>query len=84
MSGRAIRAAADNKQTPESIDVMRRVLAVDPKNVEALWLVGMAEAEAGDRTAGTTKMQQALDQIPEGAPNRDVLAKKLEEMKSGN
>jgi cytochrome c-type biogenesis protein CcmH len=81
--GRAIRTAAGNKQTPESIAVMRRVLDVDPKNVEALWLLGMAEAEAGERAAGTAKMQQALDQIPENAPNRDVLAKKLEEMKAG-
>ena len=82
--GRAIRAAAGNKQTPESVAVMRRVLGLDAANVEALWLVGMAEAEAGDRAAGTAKMQQALDQIPEGAPNRDALAKRLEEMKSGN
>jgi len=81
--GRAIRAAAGNKQTPESTAVMRQVLGIDPKNVEALWLVGMAEAEAGDRAAGTAKMEQALDQIPENAPNRDALAKRLEELRTG-
>ncbi len=81
--GRAIRAAAGNKQTPESTAVMRQVLGIDPKNVEALWLVGMAEAEAGDRAAGTAKMEQALDQIPENAPNREALAKRLEELRTG-
>jgi cytochrome c-type biogenesis protein CcmH len=81
--GRAIRTAAGNKQTPESLAVMRQVLGVDPKNVEALWLVGTAEAEAGDRAAGTEKMRQALDQIPANAPNRDALAKRLEELKAG-
>ena len=80
--GRAIRAADGDKQTPESVAVMRQVLDVDPKNIEALWLVGMAEAEAGDRAAGTAKMQQALDQLPADAPNRDALEKRLGDLKN--
>lgn len=79
--GRAIRTAADNKQTPESIAVMRRVLAVDPKNIEALWLVGMAEAGSDKRADGLAKMQQALDQLPQDAPNRDALEERLRELK---
>jgi len=79
--GRALRTAAGGKETPESIAVMRQVLSVDPKNIEALWLVGLAEAEAGERAAGTAKMQQALDQLPGDAPNRDALVKRLEDLK---
>ena len=80
--GRAIRTAADNKQTPESVAVMRRVLAIDPKNIEALWLVGMAEAGSDDRADGLAKMQQALDQLPADAPNRTALEERLRELKN--
>jgi len=81
---RAIRAAADDRQTPESVAVMRQVLGVAPDNIEALWLVGMAEATSGDRAAGIEKMEKALAQLPKDAPNRDALEKRLDELKSGN
>lgn len=81
---RAIRAAAGNRQTPESVAVMRKVLNVAPDNIEALWLVGMAEATAGDRAAGIEKMEKALAQLPKDAPNRDALEKRLDDLKSGN
>lgn len=83
LQGRAIRSAAGEKETPESLAVMRRVLDIDPRNIEALWLVGLAEIEAGDRAAGATKMQQALDQLPADAPNRDALMQRLEALKAG-
>jgi cytochrome c-type biogenesis protein CcmH len=82
LQGRAIRAAAGAKETPESLAVMRRVLVLDPQNIEALWLVGLSEVEAGDRAAGIAKMQQALDRLPADAPNRDALAQRLEALKS--
>ena len=83
LQGRAIRAAAGDKETPESLAVMRRVLALDPQNVEALWLVGLSEATTGDRDAGLAKMQQALDRLPADAPNRDALVQRLEALKAG-
>jgi cytochrome c-type biogenesis protein CcmH len=83
LQGRAIRAAAGNNETPESLAVMRRVLALDPQNVEALWLVGLSEAATGDRDAGLAKMQQALDRLPADAPNRDALVQRLEALKDG-
>lgn len=82
LQGRAIRAASGNRETPESLAVMHKVLALDAKNIEALWLVGMAEVEAGERAAGIGKMQQALDQLPADAPNRTELARRLEALKS--
>ena len=82
LQGRAIRAAAGAKETPESLAVMRRVLVLDPQNIEALWLVGLSEVEAGDRAAGISKMQQALERLPADAPNRDALAQRLEALKS--
>jgi cytochrome c-type biogenesis protein CcmH len=82
LQGRAIRAASGNRETPESLAVMHKVLALDARNIEALWLVGMAEVEAGERAAGIGKMQQALDQLPADAPNRTELARRLEALKS--
>ena len=67
--GRAMRAASGNQQTAESVAVMRRVLALDADNIEALWLVGRAEAMSGDK-AGLVKMQKALDRMPPDMPRR--------------
>ena len=83
LQGRAIRAAAGDRETPESLAAMRRVIALDPGNIEALWLVGLSEIEAGERAAGLAKMQQALDRIPADAPNRDALVRRLEELRAG-
>ena len=80
--GRALRSAADNKQTPESIAVMRRVLALDPDNIEALWLTGRAEAQAGDGEAGFAKMQRALDKLPSDAAERKQLQDHLNALKA--
>ncbi len=77
---RAMRAAAGNKQTAESIAVMRQVLALDAENVEALWLVGRAEALAGDE-AGFKKMQKALDKMPPDMPRRKELQDHLDELR---
>ncbi len=82
LEGRAIRAASGNKETPESLAVMRKVLAIDANNVEALWLVGLAEVAAGDRDAGMSKMQRALDHLPENAPNRAALVERLDALKN--
>lgn len=80
---RAIRAAAGDRQTPDSVAVMRKVLAVDPNNIEALWLVGMAEAAAGERDSGVEKMEKALGQLPKDAPNREALQQRLDTLKTG-
>ena len=44
--GRILRRVSENKQTKESVALMRQVLTVDPDNFEALFLVGRAEASA--------------------------------------
>jgi cytochrome c-type biogenesis protein CcmH len=80
--GRAMRTAAGNKQTSDSVAVMRRVLAVDPENIEALWLVGRFEAQAGDK-AGLVKMQKALDRMPPDMPRRKELENHLDSLKAG-
>ena len=80
--GRSLRSAAGNKQTPESIAVMREVLALDPDNTEALWLVGRAELQDGRRDTGLEMMQRALDTLPEGANERKALQDHLDALKA--
>ena len=77
---RTLRSAADNKQTPESVAVMRKVLTLDAKNIEGLWLVGRAEIASGKIEEGRAKMQQAVDALPAGSPDRAKLQQHLDEL----
>ncbi|MGY9105774.1 MAG: tetratricopeptide repeat protein, partial [Alphaproteobacteria bacterium] len=76
--GRTLRSVSENRQTPQSIAVMRQVLALEPNNLEALFLVGREEVNAGRTTQGKALMQKALDQIPPGAKERVELQKQIE------
>jgi cytochrome c-type biogenesis protein CcmH len=82
LQGRAIRTASGNRQTAESVAVMRRVLTLDPKNVEALWLVGRAEVQDSKREDGLAKMQRAIDLLPAGVPARVELQKHLDSQRA--
>ncbi len=82
LHGRAIRTAAGNRQTAESIAIMRRVMTLDPKNAEALWLVGRAEVQDGKRETGLEKMQRAIDLLPADAPARGELQKHLDSQRA--
>ena len=62
--GRLLRKVSKNKQTKESVALMRQVLTVDPDNLEALFLVGRAEAAAGRIDIGKAFMMKALRKIP--------------------
>ncbi len=77
---RTLRTAADHKQTPESVAVMRKVLALDAKNIEGLWLVGRAEISSGKVEEGRAMMQQALDSLPAGSPDRAKLQEHLDDL----
>ncbi len=77
---RTLRSAADNKQTPESVAVMRKVLALDAKNIEGLWLVGRAEIASGKIAEGRAKMQQAVDALPAESPDRAKLQQHLDDL----
>src|SRR3546814_10841543 len=47
MQARALRSLAGNRPTQESLALMRRVLALEPNSIEALWFVRHAEAAEG-------------------------------------
>jgi cytochrome c-type biogenesis protein CcmH len=78
--GRALRTAAKERQTLQSVAVMRQVLANDPNNMEALFLVGRAEASAGKIAEGKAKMQKVLEMMPPNSPDRALLQKEIESL----
>lgn len=78
--GRAIRAAAGNRETADSTALMHRVLEIDPDNLEALWLAGLAAADAGDAATARRLLDRALAQIPAGTPERQQLQDALDSL----
>ncbi|MDP6390652.1 MAG: c-type cytochrome biogenesis protein CcmI [Alphaproteobacteria bacterium] len=78
--GRAIRSAAGEAPTPESIAVMRRVVALDGGIMEALWFVGRAEAEAGNTAAARDHWEKAYAALPETSPDRAELRRRIDSL----
>jgi tetratricopeptide (TPR) repeat protein len=56
------------RKYPEARELYRRVLAIDPRNVDALNSLGYAEGESGDLDAAT-KTFEAYGQLPNQANN---------------
>lgn len=83
LHARAIRAAAGDAQTPESIAVMRRVLELAPDNLEALWFVGQAEADSGNTGRARELLERAYALIPEDSPDRATLRQRIDEITGG-
>jgi cytochrome c-type biogenesis protein CcmH len=83
LQARAIRAAAGDAQTTESIAVMRRVLELAPNNLEALWFVGQAEADAGNTGRARELLERAYALIPEDSPDRATLRQRIDEITGG-
>jgi cytochrome c-type biogenesis protein CcmH len=67
---RAARKVNGGRDTAESLAALRKALILAPNNIEALWYVGGAEAEAGDKAAALTLWRRALDNLPVDAPDR--------------
>ena len=76
--GRILRRVSENKQTKESVALMRQVLTVDPDNFEALFLVGRAEASAGRTDIGKAFMMRALRKVPKDTKEYIALKKQIE------
>ncbi len=78
--GDALLAAAPpgNTLPPALVTVMRQVLALDGERREALWYVGEAEAERGDKVAAATLWGRLLGQLSPGTPEFDRVKRKIE------
>jgi cytochrome c-type biogenesis protein CcmH len=56
------------KPQPTFIALMRHILDLDATNGDALWFVGLAEAEAGHRETAAALWQRLLAEIPPDQP----------------
>jgi cytochrome c-type biogenesis protein CcmH len=78
--GRTVRSMNGDRQTTESIETMRKILAVSPTNVEALWFLGGAEASAGRKDEAKAIWERAIAQFPPGAPERAQLRARIDQL----
>jgi len=79
---RAARTANGGRDTTESLAALRKALVLAPNNIEALWFVGGAEAEAGDKDAALTLWRRALQALPENSPERMALEKRIKALET--
>ena len=71
-------AKAADKPPPEYLTLMRRILALDPDNAQALWFVGNDAAASGDRKQAADLFRRLLARLPPNAPLRPQVQRQLD------
>ena len=74
----------DEKLPDEFVTIMRRVLALDGENVEALWFVGLAEAELSHKEAALALWSKLIGRLPPASPAFAELQRRMEQLRSAN
>jgi len=73
-----IRAQPQGKEiTPEAVAVLKKLLVKDPDNALALFYLGLAEADAGNKDQAALHWKKLLERLPPDAPIRDLIKKRL-------
>lgn len=77
-AGAIIRAQPKGKEVaPEAVAVLRKLLALDPANALALFYLGLAAAEGGNKEEAIAHWTKLLERLPADAPVRDLIKKRL-------
>ena len=63
---------------PQFVAVMREVLAIDGESVDALYFVGLAEAQAGHAAKARELWTKLMDKLPADSSDRTQVAKQLQ------
>ncbi|MGE5515506.1 MAG: c-type cytochrome biogenesis protein CcmI [Bacteroidota bacterium] len=66
---------------PEFVRLMREVVAVDPKNPDALYFTGLAEAQLGNSAKARDLWTRLLTLLPEGSEERGEIQQQLDGLK---
>jgi cytochrome c-type biogenesis protein CcmH len=74
---------AADKPPADYIAVMRRILALEPSNAQAMWFVANDAAQSGDRKAAAALFRKLLDRLPPNAPLRPQVQRQLEAVQGG-
>jgi len=78
LAGAIVRSQPQGKEiTPEAVAVLKNLLARDPDNALALFYLGMAEAEAGNKEQAAAHWRKLLEKLPADAPIRELIQKRL-------
>lgn len=80
LQARAIRDGNGGKDNDETVAILRRVLELAPDNEEALWFLGNAEADAGNKTEARELLERLLAQIPGDNPDRDFVKQRIDQL----
>ncbi len=73
-----IRAQPQGKEiTPEAVIVLKKLIAKDPNNALALFYLGLAAAEGGNKEVAAAHWKKLLERLPPDAPIRDLIQKRL-------
>ena len=76
-----LEASPKGAAPPEAFEqTLRRILALDGENRNALWLLGLAEADAGNDEMAAVLWRRLLDLIPEESPDRAEIERRLESL----
>ena len=65
----------------ESVGALREVLKNDEFDPAALWLVGLAEAEAGNKQQAVSLWERLLPQLETGTPAHDTVRDRIEALR---
>ena len=80
LHARAIRGANGGADNEETTAILRRILELAPDNAEALWFLGNAEADAGNKAKARELLERLLAQLPDESPDRDILRQRIDQL----
>lgn len=66
---------------PEFVGVMREIVAVDPKNPDALYFLGISEMQMGNKVKARDYWTRLIVLLPEGSEDRATIQKQVEALR---
>ncbi len=71
----------DDKLSPEFVDLATQINALDANQPDALWYLGLAAAQSGDRYRAETYWTKLLDQLPRADGQRALVQHRLDALR---
>lgn len=75
-------ASPDKRFEGEPLQRLHAALALDPNHQRGLWLLGVAQVQAGDNTAAIATWEKLLTLLPPDAPVRQTLQRNLDQIRA--
>ncbi len=83
-AGALLDGAEGEALPPDFVEVMRRILAIDPNHGDALWFTGLADAQAGRKDAAAAAWEKLLARLPADSREHAEVKQRLDELKAAN